>query len=92
MFTSSSTPKPPSRAHWEMGPSRKTTSPFFRVSAPTREAASTFTYMDTSQLGRPKAAARFSASTFFPVALGPASSRCCPHRRAAAAPSQISFP
>ena len=92
MFTSSSTPKPPSRAHWEMGPSRKTTSPSFRVSAPTRAAASTFTYMDTSQLGRPKAAARFSASTFFPVALGPARSRCCPHSRAAAAPSQISFP
>ena len=57
-----------------------------------RAAASTLTYMDTSQAGRPKAAARFSASTFLPVALGPARSRCSPHSRAAAAPSQTSLP
>ena len=55
-------------------------------------AASTLTYMDTSQLGRPNTVARFSASTFLPVAFGPASSRCSPHSSAAAALSQISLP
>ena len=69
-----------------------TTRPSWRVSAPIRAAASTFTYMDTSHTGRPKTAARFSARTFLPVALGPARSRCSPHRRAAAALSQISWP
>ena len=42
--------------------------------------------------GRPKAAARFSASTFLPVALGPVSRRCSPHRSADNASSQILVP
>ena len=76
MFTSSSTPKPPCRAQEQMGPSRNTTCPSFSVSAPISAAASTLTYMDTSHTGRPNTDARFSASTFLPVALGPASSTC----------------
>ena len=92
MFTSSSTPKPPSRAQAHTGPSRNTTCPSFSVSAPIRAAASTFTYMDTSHTGRPNSAARSSASTFFPVAFGPASSRCSPHSSAAAALSHTSLP
>ena len=42
MFISSSMPKPPSCAHCVIGPGRKLTSPFLKVSVPMSEAASVF--------------------------------------------------
>ena len=42
MFISSRMPKPPSFAHFVMGPWRKLTSPPVKVSVPMREAASVF--------------------------------------------------
>ena len=92
MLISSRMPKPPFLAHRYTGPGRKVTCPPTKVSMPMRLAASMFTWNDTSQAGRPKAMARFSASTFLPVALLPASSRFSPHSRAAAAASHTSFP
>ena len=92
MLISSKTPKPPHWAHWYTGPGRNTTSPFRKVSVPSMEVASTLMWKEIFHIGRWKAAARFSANTFLPVALGPASSRFWPHSRAAMASSQTFLP
>ena len=49
-----------------------------------------FTWNEMSHAGRPKAAARFSASTFLPVAFPPASSRFSPQSSAASADHIVS--
>ena len=92
MLISSRMPKPPLCAHRYTGPGRNVTSPPVKVSIPMRLAASMFTWNDTFHAGRSKAMDRFSARTFLPVALLPASRRFRPHRSAAAAASQISRP